>query len=145
MADLSPFTESHFDLIVHPVSNVFAPDVKPVWREAYRVLRPGGSLLAGFMNPVHYLFDFFALEQGEFRVAHCIPYSDLESLTDEDRARLAEQDAPMEFGHTLADQIGGQLAAGFVLTGLYEDIDPDTILGQHIPSYLATKAMKPRP
>jgi SAM-dependent methyltransferase len=144
MADLSVFPDGRFDLIVHPVSNVFAPDVKPVWREAYRVLRPGGSLLAGFMNPVHYLFDFFSLERGEFRVAHRIPYSDLESLGEEERARLAEQDAPLEFGHTLADQIGGQLAAGFVLTGLYEDIDPDTILGQHIPSYLATKALKPR-
>src|SRR5262249_57206393 len=118
--------------------------VKPVWREAYRVLSPGSSLLAGFMNPVHHLFDFVALERGEFRVAHRIPYSDLESLTDEERARLAEQDTPLEFGHTLADQIGGQLATGFVLTDLYEDIDPDTILGQHIPSYIATKALKPR-
>ena len=35
-----------------PVSNVFVPDVRPVWREAFRVLRPGGSLLSGFMNPV---------------------------------------------------------------------------------------------
>jgi SAM-dependent methyltransferase len=145
MADLSVFPDARFDLIVHPVSNVFVPDVKPVWREAFRVLRPGGLLLSGFMNPVHYLFDFFALERGEFRVAHRIPYSDLENLSDSDRARLAEQDAPFEFGHTLADQIGGQIAAGFALTGFYEDIDPDTILCKYIPSYIATKATKPRP
>ena len=145
MADLCVFPDARFDLIIHPVSNVFVPDVKPVWREAFRVLKPGGVLLSGFMNPVHYLFDFLALERGEFQVAHRIPYSDQESLTDEDRARLAEQDAPLEFGHTLADQIGGQIAAGFALTGFYEDIDPDTILGTHIPSYIATKATKPRP
>ena len=145
MADLCVFPDARFDLIIHPVSNVFVPDVKPVWREAFRVLKPGGVLLSGFMNPVHYLFDFLALERGEFKVAHRIPYSDQESLTDEDRARLAEQDAPLEFGHTLADQIGGQIAAGFALTGFYEDIDPDTILGKHIPSYIATKATKPRP
>jgi len=144
MADLCVFPDARFDLIIHPVSNVFVPDVKPVWREAFRVLRPGGILLSGFMNPVHYLFDFLELERGEFKVAHRIPYSDQESLTDEDRARLAEQDAPLEFGHTLADQIGGQIAAGFVLTGFYEDIDPDTILGKHIPSYIATRAVKPR-
>src|SRR4051794_6405376 len=41
MADLSVFPDSRFDLIIHPVSNVFVPDVKPVWREAFRVLRPG--------------------------------------------------------------------------------------------------------
>jgi SAM-dependent methyltransferase len=143
MKDLHTFPDDRFDLIVHPVSNVFVPDVKPVWREAFRVLRPGGSLLSGFMNPLHYLFDCFALERGEFRVAHRIPYSDLEGLTDQERARLAEQDAPLEFGHTLADQIGGQLVAGFVLTGFYEDVDPDTILGKHIPSYIATRALKP--
>jgi SAM-dependent methyltransferase len=131
MADLCVFPDARFDLIVHPVSNVFVPDVKPVWREAFRVLRPGGVLLSGFMNPVHFLFDFFALERGEFRVAHRIPYSDCDSPTDEDRVRLAEQDAPLEFGHTLAYQIGGQIAAGFALTGFYEDIDPDTILGKY--------------
>jgi SAM-dependent methyltransferase len=144
MADLSVFPDAQFDLIIHPVSNVFVPDVMPVWREAFRVLKPVGVLLSGFMNPVHFLFDFIALEKGEFQVAHRIPYSDQESLADEDRARLAEQDAPLEFGHTLADQIGGQIAAGFALTGFYEDIDPDTILGKHIPSYIATKATKPR-
>ena len=96
------------------------------------------------MNPVHYLFDSLALEAGELRVTHRIPYSDVESLGDEKRARLLEQDAPLEFGHTLDDQIGGQITAGFVLAGFYEDIDPDTILGKHIPSYIATKAIKPR-
>ena len=47
MADLSAFADESFDLIVHPVSNTFAPDILPVWREAYRVLRHGGILIAG--------------------------------------------------------------------------------------------------
>ena len=144
MADLSAFPDARFDLIVHPVSNVFAPDVKPVWCGAFRVLRPGGSMLAGFMNPVHYLFDFFEMEKGHLRVAHRIPYSDVERLDAGARAKLEADDAPWEFGHTLDDQIGGQLAAGFLLAGLYEDVDPDNVLGRHIPSFLATRAIKPR-
>ena len=36
-----------------------------------------------------------------------------------------------------------QLAAGFVLTGFYEDIDADPILGKHIPSFIVTRALKP--
>jgi hypothetical protein len=28
------------------------------------------------MYPMHYLFDFFALEAGELRVAHRIPYAE---------------------------------------------------------------------
>jgi SAM-dependent methyltransferase len=143
MADLSAFPDARFGLVVHPVSNVFAPDVRPVWREAFRVLRPGGTLLAGFMNPVHYLFDYPAMERGELRVAHRIPYSDLTSLSDGGRARLEAEGVPLEFGHTLEDQIGEQIAAGFVLTGFYEDIDPDYLLGRYIATYIATRATKP--
>jgi SAM-dependent methyltransferase len=143
MAHLWAFPDARFDLIVHPVSNVFVPDVRPVWHEAFRVLRPGGLLLAGFMNPVQYLFDDIALERGELRVAHRIPYSDLDSPTEEERARLVEDGRPLEFGHTLGDQIGGQIAAGFVLTGFYEDIDPESVLAEHIPSYIATRALRP--
>lgn len=143
MADLAIYPEDRFDLIVHPVSNVFVPDVRPVWHEAFRVLRPGGSLLSGFMNPVHYLFDDIALGRGEFRVAHRIPYSDLDGPTEEERAMLVREGRPLEFGHTLGDQIGGQVAAGFTLVGFYEDIDPDSLLGRYIPSYIATRARKP--
>ena len=94
------------------------------------------------MNPVHYLFDFLALESGG--VAGCTPNTVFRRWKPQrpERAKLAEQDAPLEFGHTLDDQIGGQLAAGFMLIGFYEDIDPDTILGKHIPSCIATRAVK---
>ena len=84
------------------------------------------------------------MEQGELRVAHRIPYSDLTSLTVEERARLADREEPLEFGHSLGDLIGYQIAAGFVLAGFYEDIDPESVLGRHIPSYMATRAVKPK-
>jgi ubiquinone/menaquinone biosynthesis C-methylase UbiE len=41
MADLSVFDSEFFDLIFHPVSNCFVPDVTSVWRECFRVLKPG--------------------------------------------------------------------------------------------------------
>jgi ubiquinone/menaquinone biosynthesis C-methylase UbiE len=46
MADLGQFAESTFDLVFHPCATGFVPHVRPVWREAYRVLRSGGILLA---------------------------------------------------------------------------------------------------
>ena len=48
MADLSRFADGSFELIVHPVSNVFAADIETVWLECYRVLVPGGRLIATF-------------------------------------------------------------------------------------------------
>jgi SAM-dependent methyltransferase len=144
MADLSIFPDASFDLIFHPVSNVFAPDVRPVWTGAYRVLRPGGTLLAGFMNPVHYIFDHDSMqEQGELVVRYSIPYSDLTSLGEEQRQKYLEQGWPLEFGHSLEDQIGGQLAAGFLLAGFYEDRDPDLLLSKYIPTFIASRAIKP--
>ncbi len=142
MRDLSMFPDASFDLIFHPVSNVFVPEVLPVWREACRVLRSGGILLAGFTNPFLYLFDFDLLEQGQLVVRHRLPYSDLTHLPPEALQQMMAEGYPLEWSHTLEEQIGGQLAAGFVLTGFYEDIDPRTVLGEYSPSYIATRALK---
>jgi SAM-dependent methyltransferase len=143
MGDLSHFSNASFDLVVHPVSNCFVPDVKPVWSEVYRVLRPGGELLAGFVNPVNYLFDEDLAKQGVFQLKYAMPYSDLTSIPENRRLQLYGEDSPLEFGHTLSDQIGGQLKAGFVLLDLYEDIRPDEAIASYLPSFMATRALKP--
>lgn len=121
MADLSVFPDLSFDLIVNPVSTCFIPAVKPVWCECFRVLLRGGSLITGFCNPVEYCFDEELANQGTFQLRYAQPYSDLTSIGDEERKRLFGEDAAIEFGHTLEDQIGGQIEAGFHLTGFYED------------------------
>jgi SAM-dependent methyltransferase len=142
MADLSAFNDETFDLIVHPCSNCFIPDVRPVWREAFRVLKPGGSLLSGFVNGFNYIFDFEAMDRGELKVVHSLPYSDL-NVGGERLKRIVEKNEPLEFGHTLSDQIGGQLEAGFLLRGLYEDVMPEDVLSKHVATIVATLAVKP--
>jgi SAM-dependent methyltransferase len=142
MRDLSIFVDAAFDLIVHPVSNVFVPDVLPVWQEASRVLRRGGVLLAGFNNPVLYLFDFDELDRGRLVVKNKLPYADLTHLSPEKLQQFMDEGLPLEWSHSLEEQIGGQLAAGLVLTGFYEDVDPTSVLGEYIPSYIATRAVK---
>ncbi len=144
MADLGVFADGSFDLIFHPVSNCFVPDVRPVWREARRVLRPGGALLAGFVNPFAYLFDDAKMEAGQLVVRHTIPYSDLTSLPEEERRALYGDDEPLTFGHTLEDQIGGQLDAGLLLAGFYEDTwGGQQPLDRYLPSFIATRAVAP--
>ncbi len=146
MADLGIFADASFDLVVHPVSNTFVPNVRPVWKEAYRVLRKGKALLAGFANPALYLFDYnLADRTGVLQVKYTLPYSDIVSLSTEEKQRYTEEGTPLEFSHTLEDQIGGQIEAGFVLAGLYEDADENEewdILGKYMSSYIATRAVK---
>ncbi len=143
MRDLGCFGDAEFDLIVNPCSVNFCAEVRPVWTEAFRVLRGGGQLLAGLINPINYLFDAAELEKGRFVVRHNIPYSDWD-LPEHEREQTIGPERPIEFGHTLTDLVGGQLDAGFLLADMCEDRwggnDP---LSKRIDVFLATRAIKP--
>jgi len=142
MRDLSAFADASFDVVFNPVSNVFCPDVLPVWQESFRVLRPGGVLMAGFLNPDIFIFDVAALdEREEFIVRHRLPFSTLD-LPDADRAQ-AYGDGAIEYSHSLTEQIGGQLAAGFLLTHLVEAPHHADATARYMPGYIATRALKP--
>lgn len=143
MRDLSAFDDASFDLVFNPCSNGFAPEVRPIWREAFRVLRSGGILMTGFTNPAYYIFDPLKAEKGELVVRHRLPYSDVDDLTEEERAVYVERGEPLLYSHTLEDQIGGQLDAGFLLTGFFEDHGPSEALDAYMPPYIATRAVKP--
>ena len=141
-ADLSMFTDESFDLVFNPCSTVFMPDVRAVWKECSRVLRRGGILMTGSMNPIHYIFDLYKADEGMLEVAHAIPYSDLTSIPKEDLDELMGKGLPVEFGHSLTDLLGGQCDAGLVITDMYEDYMMDSPLHNYHPSYIATRALK---
>jgi hypothetical protein len=67
-----------------------------------------------------------------------------EHVPAEERERLWGADAPLEYSHTLAEQIGGQLAAGFMLTGFSEAPHQADATAGWLPGYFATRAAKPR-
>lgn len=148
MRDLSFLGDESIDFVVHPISNIFVPDVLPIWREVARVLRPGGSLIAGFTHPFTYLFDLESQKQGKFVVSYPLPYSDLTSITTEEREAFIGLDEPIEWSHSLEDQLGGQCSAGLQIVGFYEDDwgDPENIevLDRYCPSFFATRAVKPQ-
>ena len=89
-------------------------DVRPIWRECFRILRPGGRLLAGTDHYINYIVD-----SEEKRIVNSLPFNPL--LNPDQRKQLEAEDAGMQFSHSLEEQIGGQLEAGFRLIALYED------------------------
>lgn len=141
MRDLSVFEDESFDFIFHPVSNLFIHEIRPVWREAFRVLRHGGTMLAGFMNPIFYIFDFEKAEQGIMEVKFKLPYADSEHP--EIAAKLMADSDALEHSHSLTEQLGGQMDAGFHIISMYEDYHQGTAISDYTPTYIATQALKP--
>jgi SAM-dependent methyltransferase len=142
MQDLSRFSDQVFDLIIHPVSNCFIDDILPVWKECYRVLKSPGTLLTGFANPLLYMIDWEEADQSRrCEIKNPIPYSDLVSLSPKMMEVYLEEKRPLEFGHTLSDQIQGQIAAGFLIAGLYED-KGEMLLDKYTDVFIATMAVK---
>ena len=137
-----PFPEGAFDLVFHPVSNCYVEQVQPIWDECFRVLRPGGLLLAGLDNGLNFLFEDVGTLP--LTVANPLPFNPLKGDPQELR-RMVENGEGVQFSHSLEEQLGGQLQAGFVLLDLYEDRDREGsgLLRDFAPQYIATLAGKP--
>ena len=132
-----PFPVETFDLIFHPVSNCYIREVKPVWRECWRVLKPGGRLLAGTDHYINYIVD-----GEEKKIVNTLPFNPLRNP--DQRRQLEAEDAGMQFSHSLEEQIGGQLEACFRLIALYEDTNGEGRLHEmNIPTFLAMLSLKP--
>lgn len=131
MTDLSQFDDESFDLLINPCSNCFIPDVNPLWSECSRVLKRGGRLMSGSLNPVWFASDRSKQEQGVFEIIYSIPFKSIENPGEHH-----------EFGHSLNDLIGGQLRAGLKLVDFYEDGWGDKYLDKFLNQYFATLAEK---
>ena len=132
-----PFSDETFDLIFHPVSNCYVEEVKPIFKECFRILKKGGILLCGLDNGINFIFD-----DDETTVKYTFPVNPLKDpkLYEES----VKNDWGIQFSHTLEEQIGGQLEAGFLLTHVYEDTNGSGKLHEHnIPSFWASRAIKP--
>ncbi len=134
-----PFDDNTFDIIFHPVSNVYVENIYHIWNECSRVLKKGGILLAGFSNGIDFLFE----DDNPLLVVNKLPYNPLK-MSDEKYKQLAENHDGIQFSHSLEEQIGGQLKAGFTLIDLYEDHDRDNgaEIRKYAPQYIATKSIK---
>ena len=139
MKNLTVFEDNSFDLVFNPCSIVFVDNVLPIWSECFRVLKPGGVLMTGLINPIIFQFDDKSLQ-----LTYKQPFSDLYSLSKDKLEDLKNKNEPLVFGHSLTDQMGGQLEAGFIITAMYEDTwDVENKMDDFLPSFIATRAVKP--
>ena len=133
-----PFDDESFDIIFHPVSDCYVRDVEFVIRECYRVLKKGGRFLAGFDNGMNFLF-----EEDPLRIVNKLPFDPLK-MPPEKLDAMVQNGEGVQFSHSLEEQIGGQLKAGFKLLDLFEDRDREggPEISKYAPQYYATFAVK---
>ena len=131
-----PFENEEFDLIFHPVSNCYVREVKPIFKECYRILKHGGILLGGYDNGINYLVD-----EEEKMIVNTMPFDPL--VNPEQMALLEDTDCGVQFSHTIEEQLGGQMEAGFRLTHIYGDTNGSGYLHEkNIECYFAVRAVK---
>jgi len=131
-----PFEDESFDLIFHPVSNCYVENVLPIWQECFRVLKRGGILLAGLDNGIN-----FVVDDDETQITRKLPFN---PLKDKDLYEMSVQNNwGIQFSHSIEEQVGGQLQAGFMLTDIFQDTNGSGRLQElNIPCFFATRALK---
>ena len=131
-----PFEDESFDIIFHPVSNCYIENVEPVFKECYRILKKGGILLCGLSTEINYLVD-----ENEEKIVFSMPFNPLKNK--EHKEFLEKFDGGYQFSHTLSEQLGGQLKAGFTLTNIQDDTNGEGRLHEmNISTYIMTRAVK---
>lgn len=146
MRNLSVFDDACFDIVFLPIANLYVPDIRSVWHECHRVLKQGGKLLAGFYNPVVFVAERNPddIKAGIIHPRFKLPYSDTDQLSSVELENKIKNGEPLVFGHSLTDQIAGQLEAGFLLQGFQEDKQPVArfVIDGFVPTLISTCAVK---
>jgi SAM-dependent methyltransferase len=118
MEDLSMFAVGEFDLVVHPVSTCYVPDVRPVFAAAARVTRAGGLYVSQHKSPV----SLQAAPRPSGRGYELTePYYRSEALPAAAASHLRER-GTLEFLHRFEELLGGICRAGFVIEDFIEPL-----------------------
>lgn len=116
-------SDAAFDLVVHPVSTCYLPDIQAVFREVARVLRPGGVYVSQHKQPTSLQASTVRIA-GNYAVVH--PYYRTQPIPTPPQEttaslRLRERDA-IEYLHRWEQIVGGICRSGFVIEDLVEPV-----------------------
>jgi len=109
MRDMSGIKDESFDLIYQAASMGYVPDVRQVYGEVGRLLKPGGIYRVEYTNPAVEFVDYDDWDGTGYRITR--PYAE--------RARH-RADGAIEFRHYLSDIFNGLAASGLLIQQVEE-------------------------
>jgi ubiquinone/menaquinone biosynthesis C-methylase UbiE len=129
MRNLSHFADDSFDIVWHPYSINFVPEVDRVFSEVARVLRDRGLYHVHFANPFFSGLTAQDWDGQGYSLKH--PYVDGAEITYEDQDWVYNRSEhageaippPREYRHTLSTIVNGLVAHGFIIRHLSDTMD----------------------
>lgn len=138
MDELAMFTLGEFNLVIHPVSTCYVPDVRPVFAAVARVTRPGGLYVSQHKSPTSLQASLNPAAGGGYALNE--PYYRDGPLPAAEPSRLREQ-GTLEFLHRWEQLLGGICRAGFAIEDLLEplhaEVDAERGTFAHRAQYVA--------
>jgi SAM-dependent methyltransferase len=150
MDELSMFSAGEFDVVIHPVSTCYVPEVQPVFAAVARVTRPGGLYVSQHKSPTSLQA---TLRPGAAGYALAEPYYRTDPLPAATEPSHLREAGTLEFLHRWEQIIGGICRAGFVVEDLLEPMHakPQAAAGSfahraaYVAPYLRIKARRTPP
>ena len=147
MDDLSALPDRSFDIVIHPVSTCYVPDVGPVYREVARVLRPGGIYISQHKQPTS-LQTTLEAQQSGYHIAH--QYYRTDPLPASKHPNLIREEGTLEYIHRWEELLGAMCRSGLVIEDLTEPLHakPDAEINsfghraQFVAPYVRIKARR---
>ena len=147
MDDLSMFAEGSFDIVIHPVSTCYVPEIGRVFAEVARVLAGGGIYISQHKQPVSLQVDPQS-PSGEYQLRH--RYYDKNPLPQSAVPNLIREQGTIEYLHRWEEILGGMCRASMVIEDVTEPLHakPDSPVDsfahrcQFIAPYIRIKARR---
>lgn len=98
--------------------------------------------MMAFVKEEHFMFEPDFKNEDFLISRHPLPFNPLKDLSEEQLKKKRDAQMPLAFSHTLTEQIGGLMKAGFEITDIYEDCDGGGLFDKYMNSYVAVRAVR---